>query len=344
MKMTYRRRRYKALDKAEVKWLMRRAAPNNPDRVTTAFAAQLRRHFYFNNHREEYLCKIAQTKGMTIACRPVFLFFSLLLVAPSFGQQLIRYEDDIRGILIDTYWGTDSIRHKLLWDNHSPTWANEKLINGNRSISRSARLHYRTTTAEGRSINGEVYSCKSIYVGGIKFNDVLFYKIPGKASGAIGENIIKKGVWKIDFREKTLTFGPDIGSIGDVKDMEVFPAVFSDNGIHINVNFRNNISGTVELDLGFNGGILMPPKAFKNILKGNPRFYTNALRFLTPGHSRTALATHAGDTVQIGDQRFRTIISSDDDVKESLIGLGFFQQFRFLVLDYINHAVYYKKH
>ena len=57
---------------------------------------------------------------------------------------------DGKGFLIATRWGAEKIKHRLYLDNHSPTWANNKIIKGNGSISKSKEFLYRTTTAEYR--------------------------------------------------------------------------------------------------------------------------------------------------------------------------------------------------
>src|SRR5450631_3630452 len=66
------------------------------------------------------------------------------------------------GILINTYWGRDSIEHLLYWDNHSPSWADFNVIKDSATLKKSQIYNYRTTTAEGAFIQGDVYMCNKI--------------------------------------------------------------------------------------------------------------------------------------------------------------------------------------
>ena len=73
--------------------------------------------------------KISLTLGMILlqtiygCCQNIDLDIN---VKPTSFKMLISFETNNRGIIIDTYWGANKIKNELLWDNNSPTWANEK--------------------------------------------------------------------------------------------------------------------------------------------------------------------------------------------------------------------------
>ena len=295
-------------------------------------------------------------KSFTMHCRLLAsIFFSLCVsgcalpaatevsVHPEDFKIEVAYQRDLQGIFVDLYWGSQRIKHTLLWDNHSPTWANGTVIDKNASIAKLDSYSYKTTTADGASIKGDVYLCDRIFFGGIELQDVQFYNISDEIDGVLGDNIISKGVWKIDFSKETLTFASSSDSIEELRLMERLPAKFSSGGILIDVSFRNNIVKNVQLDLGFNGGILLPPKTFRQVAKGNSKFYKDSLRFSTPSHATIIEATHVFDTFKINRNQFSTLISSNEQARESLIGLGFFGQFRYVVIDYLNKAVYIQR-
>ena len=253
-----------------------------------------------------------------------------------------------KGILIDTYWGADQVLYKLYLDNHSPTWANEHIIHYNPSISKSKDFLYSTTTADGKAIAGDVYVCDNIRLGGVHFKNVSFYNISnpsnaGKADGVIGENIMNKGVWKIDFTHQQLQFASSIDSVKGLEEAELLTAEFTDNAIEIKIAFRNAITETLELDLGYNGAVILPAEMAKPIFYGNTKIYTDSMQFSTPGGTAAIKNSVANDKIEIGGRNFNTFITSNEMVREKLIGLRFFNSFNFIVIDYLNKAVYVSK-
>jgi len=264
----------------------------------------------------------------------------VIAVRPESFKMTIPFEINTTGIIIDTYWGADKIRHELLWDNHSPTWANGKVIRGNKSISKSKKTFYSTTTADGSIIRGNVYRCDSISLGPVTFSNVPFYNISDQMEGVFGENLITKGAWEINFKEQTMTFASSIDSLKDLDQAEIFPSNFTDNAIKISAGFRNNKTEDLEVDFGFNGLILLPGTDFIEISKGNKAIRKGSLRFSTPGSKNVLEVTEAYDSIQIQKNNYRTIIATNKLVKEKLIGRGFFVRFEFVIFDYKNQLFY----
>jgi len=269
-------------------------------------------------------------------------------VNPKHFSIQIPFQTDSKGIVIATYWGADKTEHKLYLDNHSPTWASSNIIRGNRSISKSKDFLYSTTTADGKVIAGEVYVCDNISIGQVNFINVPFYNISnetntGKTDGAIGENIMSEGIWKIDFKNHVINFASSIDSIKGLQEAGQLPAVFTSNAIEIEVSFRNKIMEKFELDLGYNGSAILPVAEFEPIVAGNKKVYTAAKRFSTPAGAVTIDNTIAVDSIRIGHQPFIIAISTNKLVKEKLLGRNFFDQFEFIVIDYPGKAVYLSK-
>ena len=256
------------------------------------------------------------------------------------------YEVDRVGIFINTRWGTSKTIQRLYLDNHSPTWANDSFISGNGAIRKSKSYEYRTKTAEGFELNGDVYICDSISIAEIVFKNVPYYRIANpqnKVNGVIGENIISRGIWKIDFKNNIITFASHIDSIEDIKSSNLLKSRFTDQGIEIDAVFRNNVAQTIQLDLGYNLSLIMPSKEFKEISKGNDKRYTELLNFSTLSGSQEVETTQVFDSVLIDRNYFTCIISSNSLVKEALMGRLFLQQFEFMILDYLNRSVYVSK-
>jgi hypothetical protein len=249
-----------------------------------------------------------------------------------------------RGMMIDSYWGQEKIKHRMLWDNHSPTWVNDAVINNNASISKLSDYEYRTVTADGNEIQGAVYTCDKVLLGGIEFRNVRTYLISNKNSGVIGEEMINRGVWKIDFRKQVLTFASSIDSIEAKQHAEVLPATFSDKGITVPVMLPNKIRKNLPVDFGFNGCVLLPSEDFDKIVQGNINLYHDSLRFSTPSQSTRVTTTQAFDSLIINNKKYITGFATNERVREALLGRGFFIQFKYVILDYIGKTVYIERY
>jgi hypothetical protein len=274
-----------------------------------------------------------------------------VIVRPNDFKIQIPIRLNEKGIIIPTYWGNDSVEHLLYWDNHSPSWADFNIIKGNSSIKKSKEYVYRTTTADGTPIKGEVYLCDKISLGNVSFFDSPFYNIvhqvdarrDDKIYGVFGEELIDKGIWKIDFKNEIITLTSNIDSLKEISETYILPSRFKDDLIELKVSFRNNIKETVEVDLGYNRDIFIPMKLFNIVSAGNKRTLTDSLLFSTPSSSTNVLNHSAFDSVKINKTSFPVFIESNQSNKEILIGAGFFKQFEFVIFDYINKAVYVSK-
>lgn len=276
---------------------------------------------------------------------------SNVIVRPKNFKIQIPIRLNEQGIIITTYWGKDSIEHLLYWDNHSPSWADFNIIKDTSSLKKSQEYNYCTTTADGTHIQGDVYLCDKISLGNVSFSNIPFYNIvhqvnkrrDDKIYGVFGEELIDKGIWKIDFKNESITFTSNIDSLKEVSETYILPSRFKDDLIELKVSFRNNIKETVEVDLGYNGGILIPMKLFNIISAGSKRTLMDTLLFSTPGASENVLNHLALDSVKIGKKFFPVFIASNQSDKEMLMGARFFKQFEFVIFDYINQAVYVSK-
>jgi hypothetical protein len=277
------------------------------------------------------ICGCAQNTGSPVRVKPHIFITKIPL----------KIND--RGIMINTWWGTNKTPVELLWDNNSPTWVNEKVISNVKDITKSKKFLYSTTTADGSYIRGNIYTCDSIGIGGITFTNVSFYKIPDPLSGAIGNNIISNGVWEINFKNKEILFASCVDSLTDKQWAEAFASTFSREGIKIPVSFRNNITEEMDLDFGFNYDILLPNSDFDKITRGNNKAYKDSLGFSTPGSHHAVEVRHALDSIGIQKNYFFTNIATNKLARERLIGLPFFEHFDFVIFDYKNKLFYVSK-
>jgi len=156
----------------------------------------------------------------------------------------------------------------------------------------------------------------------------------------VGESIMEHGIWKIDFENSRITIASNIDSIKGLRAAKMLPAVFTDKAIEIEIRFSNNNKQKIGLDLGYNGDIILPAAAFMLAVAPGKKTAVEKRKFSTPAGSGIVDDRSARDHIQAGGQLAEVRISSNKLVKEKLIGLGFFRQFKFMVIDYLNKAVY----
>jgi hypothetical protein len=254
-----------------------------------------------------------------LQCAGIYLIFSgcnqnteiNITVTPKHFKIEIPYETDRAGIILNTFWGADRISHKLYLDNNSPTWANDRVIQNNKSVSKSKNTSYRSTVADGSFIKGDVYICDSISLGQVTFNHFGFYKISGKSyagktelgEGVIGDNLLSKGIWKIDFKNKKITCASSMDSIGELQNAQLLPCTFNDNTIEVKLEFPHKKAKTFQLDLGFNGMLIIPLEEFVSFEVGK-RIYADSFRFSTPSGFELVENRNTWDTVKIGQKLY----------------------------------------
>ena len=264
-------------------------------------------------------------------------------IIPKSFKIVVPFEVNNKGIIFETFWGSDKAKYELLWDNNSPTWVNEKVIRESKSILKIKNISYSTTTANGESIHGDVYNCDSISLKQVTFKNVPFYEISDQMKGVFGENLISRGIWEINFKNKLMVFTSSIDSLEDIKNAELLPSKFANNVITIIITFHNKVRKNVELDFGFNGGILLPTSDFSEVTKGNNKIYKRDLQFSSPGSANILETTNAYDTVLMHKMTLTTFISTNSRVKDKLIGRAFFEKFDFVIFDYKNRLFYISK-
>jgi hypothetical protein len=252
------------------------------------------------------------------------------------------------GIMINTYWGVARKHHVLYLDNHSPSWVRSSLIQFDQSFTKSKNVGFKTSTADGSPVKGNVGICDSLFFDGIAFKNVPFYVMQDNSKenrivdGALGIDAISKAVWKIDFTKSELTCASEIDSFKEVGVMEILPTTFTRLSIAVDVDFGRNNVRTIAIDLGYNGDMLLPSAEFKTIGSSSHTIVRPG-KFITPAGEKVVNNVSAIDTVRINHNWFFAEVSTNETVSERLIGLDFFRRFDSVIFDFVNHRIYIPK-
>lgn len=245
--------------------------------------------------------------------------------------------------MLRSAWGSERNEYAFQFDNHSPTWVNNKVISATKSLKKARNISYRTSTADGKAITGDVFICDSVFIDNVAFSNVLVYNINDTSyrnNGVIGENIISLGAWMFDFDDGEVTFASSIDSL-DLIPMytRMLPSTFNDNIFTIEPTFENGVKKKFDVDFGFSGSAALPLKDF-NEISGMQRQHSYPARFSTPAGEQVVTNTLSYATVSLGTDSVKMTWFSNNKLTESVVGLEFFKQFEFVVLDYPNKKIY----
>ncbi len=250
-------------------------------------------------------------------------------------------------LFIPTYWDKDKTKQFVAFDTHAPTWADSSILNNNYSMSRKKNLFFKTRTIDGRKLTGSVYVCDSIRLGSVKFNDVTIYDISSSSNhdsrtginAVFGDNLISMGIWKIDFENRLLIFTSSLDSINGLQNAVKLPSEFSENIIMVDAVFSNHIHRKLSVDFGYNGSVILP-KQFAETDTSSKKVLTNGSVLNTLAGIHYTNDFVLAERINIGSNNYSIIVHFNEAIKENLLGLGFFLQFKFVILDYKNKAIY----
>ena len=255
-------------------------------------------------------------------------------------------------ILISTYFAKENITRKLKFDNHAPTSLRTSTLKDNLAFNKVGKLFVGKPTPDGKTIPNNFFLTDSIVFGNVIFNQILTNEIPDQAvngenvtrDGLFGKNLIKKGIWKIDFENKKLTFTSSIDSLTDAGNKYILPSKFNETGkITIEALFENNVKETIDVDFGFNGTIILPKKVFDKIDINHKATSKKGTTTSVTGTETTTKYILDSTNLKVGEEKFNLTIRSTDNVSLKLMGLGFFSKFKFVILDYRDKKVYLSK-
>ena len=255
---------------------------------------------------------------------------------------------DKRGIIINTYWGEQKTHHVLFLDNLSPSWIDTSVSNHENSLVKSSILKFKTLTADGTRVRGDVAYCDSLLFEGVQFKSVPFYVMPNNFGhlntddGVFGGDLMSTGIWEIDFRRRILIFTSELDSLQDMANSEILPTVFNKDYIKIEVELGKGVVKTAAVDLGYHGDIILPMEDYLAIRTSNKKF-SRPSKFTTPASESVVNDLFFFDTVKLNNNWFHVMISSNEKVKERLIGVEFFDRFDFVVIDFKHRKIHISK-
>jgi hypothetical protein len=251
-------------------------------------------------------------------------------------------------LFIPVYFEKEKMKRVLKFDNHAPFSLRYGAIENNPAITKVGKLFIPKPTPDGKTIPNLYYTTDSVNFGNVQFNKVVLIgtseqapDAPNKYDGLFGKNLMEKGVWKIDFEQKILTFASTLEAIENVKDAQKLATKFTEvNKIILNTTFENITIPKVEVDLGYNGYLILTKKNFDKIDPDHKAIVKATEITSVAGTQKVTGYLLPEKSGKIGDKSFNMKVVSNDKMTNNYLGMAFFAQFKFVIFDYVNKAVY----
>ena len=260
-------------------------------------------------------------------------------------------------IYIDTYWGLNKKKKILIFDTGTSFTTADSSTTSDKELSKLiGKAPFGAKTPDGKKIDKVFYSTEILSIGDVSFKQMAFMETflsnfsdafsdnIEKPVGLLGGDLLSKGVWKINFKDSTLTFASSVDSIGNLNEATEIPIYTRLNGsIYLNAIVKNSITQKLTIDFGFGGAILIPKDIFDEIDISHEAVLKDTLITTLASKSKISRRTLKGENVKINNINYSTQIITFDNSKMSLIGLNFFKQFDFVVIDYSEKKLYLSK-
>src|SRR5690606_12850406 len=168
--------------------------------------------------------------------------------------------------------------------------------------------------------------------------------LPNEAFGVLGRNVTRSGVWFFDFNTNKLILANSIDKI-DIPS--------SCNVLDVKFNFVEDIIFTPQnegkevkrkLDFGYAGMVLLPAKVLNKYRFSDTTSKLVELGSLS-GSSFTTKIYATDKRMEMGGEMYNVNLESYSsyESKNGLVGLGFFRQYRYLIIDYSKGKLYVGK-
>lgn len=237
---------------------------------------------------------------------------------------------------------------------HFDTHAAESAYNAgsladNRHITFLGTSSLKISTTSGEKIDRQYYNADSVYIGNVLVTNASLLRINENRDkkdtvypnmdGILGLSLLRKGIWKIDFENNTLTFASNMDSLQDVSDKIKFAesSVFDIFSTKVQLN---GLTEKVSVDFGTNAGIFLPLEDMQKMNSFGKAEVKQSSKKTAAGISSETGYRLPDERVSINGHTFNVRVIGSKNQTEAVIGLSFFKQFRYVILDYLNGIMY----
>jgi len=253
-------------------------------------------------------------------------------------------------IVVPVGFGSDTHTFRFHFDTHAPESAYEE--SGNLSANDLSFLgssSIKVQTTSGEQFERQYYRADSVYLGGVLVTNPSFIKMPksNKAAdtsyprfdGILGMSLLRNGVWKIDFEQNLLTFASNIDSITGIDDKVLF-AESNLFDLFKTTVAMDGFSGKVSVDFGANLGMMLPLDDMKQLNHYSQATTKTGTMKTAAGVSAITTYRLPAEQIRINDHSYTVRVVGSKDQSDAVIGLDFFRQFKYVIIDYPKGKLY----
>lgn len=245
---------------------------------------------------------------------------------------------------------TSPVSYFFHFDTHAAESAySAGSFSNNKHITFLGTSSLKINTTSGEKIDRQYYNADSVYLGNVLITNASLLRVNENKDthdtvypnmdGILGLSLLRKGVWKIDFEQNTLTFASSMDSLRDIADKIKFAESSVFDIFNTQVQF-NGLKKKVTVDFGTNAGIFMPLDDMKSLNDFSKAEVSNSTKKTAAGISSETAYRLPDEKISINGHTFSVRVIGSKNQTEAVIGLSFFKQFRYVILDYPNGVMY----
>ncbi|MBN9485278.1 MAG: hypothetical protein BGO70_02355 [Bacteroidetes bacterium 43-93] len=236
------------------------------------------------------------------------------------------------------------------FDTHAAESAyNAGSLSGNKHVTFLGSSNLKISTTSGEKIDRRYYNADSVIIGNVLVTNASLLRIDENRDkkdtvypnmdGILGLSLLRKGIWKIDFENNTLTFASSMDSLRDISDKIKFAesSVFDIFSAQVQLD---GVKEKVAVDFGTNAGIFLPLNDMEKMNNFSNAEVSTSTKKTAAGISSETAYRLLNERVSVNGHSFNVRVIGSKNQTEAVIGLSFFKQFRYVILDYPNGIMY----
>jgi len=272
---------------------------------------------------------------------------TMIMPTEGFHTQIPFLIDSTRSLFIATTWNNNTKPYYLKIDNHAPTAVDSYYIHTDK-LRYVGAVSIPKRTPEGKKFKQKYYSLDNMHIGNLELKNVSFLQLPYNYAalrkhyiGLLGNNILSHCVVMIDFRDSTLHLASHIDSLNtDPESLVPMNTRFFLSRITFPKFHINKKSKKMQLDLGYNGDLLLKHSDFRDIDKNNTAKIKKGKAITVMGTESATYKLLDSASVKSGSLQTTTSVLNNSIVEKNLVGLNFFSMFDFVIIDYPGKKLY----
>jgi hypothetical protein len=270
--------------------------------------------------------------------------------APTCTTTSLPFEIKNANILVKVKFGKSlKTLRTLIFDTAAPM-AGDSSIVFNPAIKATQLDSNHTILVHSTSFSTTKHLIDSIYINDVLLRQVQMinlinqHHIPNKikySQGILGVNILKQGIWEVDFKKKEILFTVCKDSIPFIERYKELPSYFDEKTgfFYIDLIIEGKKINNLLVDMGGATAIEITKNEFNLFDTNHNATIRNGTMYLMSGVYNTNFYYLLKQKIKIGDQVVEVAVLTSDITKQKLAGCLFFGQFSRVVFDYINKKI-----